>query len=132
MILAEDEETVKGMGDLAQYVLDKRIPIECCLLSNVHTGAVESLEKHPFKILYKNKFRVTINTDNCLMSDTSMTKEFLTAVQTFDLNLDDVEKITINAMKSAFIHHNDRIRLIYDVIKPGYLEMRNTLTSLKL
>ncbi|KAA0252754.1 MAG: adenosine deaminase, partial [Chlorobiota bacterium] len=82
--------------------------------------------------LYKNKFRVTVNTDNCLMSDTTMTKEFVTAVQTFDLNLDDVEKITINAMKSAFIHHNDRIRLIYDVIKPGYLEMRNTLTSLKL
>jgi adenosine deaminase len=132
MTIGDDGETVTGLGDLAQYVLDKRIPIECCLLSNVHTGAVESLEKHPFKILYKNKFRVTINTDNCLMSDTSMTKEFVTAVQTFDLNLDDVEKITINAMKSAFIHHTERIKLIYDVIKPGFLNMRNKLTSLQL
>ena len=74
-IAVADGKVVK-LGDLAQYVLDKRIPLEICLLSNVHTGATPSLEQHPFKILYREKFRVTLNTDNRLMSDTTMTKEF--------------------------------------------------------
>ena len=63
------------LGDLAQYVLDKRIPLEICLISNVHTGATPSLAEHPFKIFYQEKFRVTLNTDNRLMSDTTMTRE---------------------------------------------------------
>lgn len=66
-IAVADGRAVK-LGDLAQYVLDKRIPLEICLLSNVHTGATPSLEQHPFKILYQEKFRVTLNTDNRLMS----------------------------------------------------------------
>lgn len=122
---------VAGLGDLAQYILDKRIPIEVCLLSNVHTGAIDKIENHPFGQLYKLKFRVTINTDDRLMSDTTMTKEFLTAIEYFNLNLDDVEKITINAMKSAFINHNERLKYIYDVIKPGYQAMREKLLSLR-
>ena len=72
-IAISDGRAVK-LGDLAQYVLDKRIPLEICLISNVHTGAAPSLEQHPFKILYQEKFRVTLNTDNRLMSDTSMSK----------------------------------------------------------
>ncbi|HXY03728.1 MAG TPA: adenosine deaminase, partial [Terriglobales bacterium] len=74
-IAVEDGRAVK-LGDLAQYVLDKRIPLEICLISNVHTGAAPSLAEHPFKIFYREKFRVTLNTDNRLMSDTSMSKEF--------------------------------------------------------
>src|SRR6266404_5965022 len=74
-IAVADGKAVK-LGDLAQYVLDKRIPLEICLLSNVHTGAARSLAEHPFKILYQEKFRVTLNTDNRLMSSTSMTQEF--------------------------------------------------------
>src|SRR5271165_5208718 len=115
-----------NLGDLAQYVLDKRIPLEICLISNVHTGATPSLAEHPFKILYQEKFRVTLNTDNRLMSDTSMTREFEAAADTFGLTLDDFEKITINAMKSAFLPYDQRCRFIYSVIKPGYAKIRDT------
>lgn len=116
------------LGDLAQYVLDKRIPLEICLISNVHTGATPSLAEHPFRILYQEKFRVTLNTDNRLMSDTTMTKEFEAAATTFGLSLDDFEKITINAMKSAFLPYDQRIRFIYSVIKPGYAKIRQQVT----
>ena len=112
------------MGYLAQYILDKRIPLEICLSSNVDTGAAESLDKHPFGIYYRYNFRVTLNTDDRLMSDTTMTKEFKLAHEVFELGIDDLEKVTINSMKSAFIPHNRRIQLIYDVIKPGYAEAR--------
>ncbi|HEV2351492.1 MAG TPA: adenosine deaminase [Terriglobia bacterium] len=122
-IAVADGKVVK-LGDLAQYVLDKRIPLEICLNSNVHTGATASLAQHPFKILYAEKFRVTLNTDNRLMSNTTMTREFQSAAETYGLTLDDFEKITINAMKSAFIPYHKRIQLIYDVIKPGYAQAR--------
>jgi adenosine deaminase len=127
-IAVADGRAVK-LGDLAQYVLDKRIPLEVCLLSNVHTGATPSLAQHPFKILYKEKFRVTLNTDNRLMSDTSMTKEFDAAAETFGLTLDDFEKITINAMKSAFLPYGQRIDLIYNTLKPAYAKLRAVLAN---
>jgi adenosine deaminase len=116
-------------GDLAQYVLDKRIPLEVCLISNIHTGAAKSLAEHPFKILYQAKFRVTLNTDNRLMSDTSMSKEFAAAADTFSLGLDDFEKLTINAMKSAFLPYEQRIDFIYSAIKPGYAKIRSSLAA---
>ncbi|MEW5976715.1 MAG: adenosine deaminase [Acidobacteriota bacterium] len=115
------------LGDLAQYVLDKRIPLEVCLSSNVHTGATPSLADHPFRILFQEKFRVTLNTDNTLMSQTNMSREFELAARTFGLTLDDLEKITINAMKSAFIPYGRRCELIFNVIKPGYAELRHRL-----
>src|SRR5690242_5662937 len=118
--IAVSEGKVVKLGDLAQYVLDKRIPLEICLNSNVHTGATPSLAQHPFKVLYAEKFRVTLNTDNRLMSNTTMTKEFQSAADYYGLTLSDFEKLTINAMKSAFIPYRQRIALIYDVIKPGY------------
>ena len=124
----KDGNVVK-FGDLAQYILDKRIPLEICLLSNVHTGAVDKIENHPFGILYKEKFRVTINTDDRLMSDTTMTKEFLTAIEHFNLNLEDFEKITLNSMKSAFIPYKERLHYIYNVIKPGYQVIKDKLFS---
>jgi adenosine deaminase len=118
-----------SLGDLAQYVLDKRIPLELCLISNVHTGAAPSLEQHPFKILFQEKFRVTLNTDNRLMSDTSMTKEFEAASQAFGLTIDDFEKISINAMKSAFLPYHQRCELIYQTLKPRYAEIRKSLAK---
>jgi adenosine deaminase len=131
--LIEDIAVVDGkavkLGDLAQYVLDKRIPLEICLLSNVHTGATPSLQEHPFRIFYQEKFRVTLNTDNRLMSSTTMTQEFEAAAITFGLTVDDFEKITINAMKSAFLPYNQRIDFIYSVIKPGYAEIRKSLSA---
>jgi adenosine deaminase len=122
-----DPGRIASMGYLAQYILDKRIPLEICLTSNVDTGAVDAVKKHPFGIYYKYKFRVTLNTDDRLMSDTTMTKEFALAHEIFGLNLDDVEKITINAMKSAFVPYNRRLQMIYDVIKPGYAKARAAL-----
>jgi adenosine deaminase len=128
-IAVADGKTVK-LGDLAQYVLDKRIPLEICLLSNVHTGAARSLAEHPFKVLYQEKFRVTLNTDNRLMSDTTMSKEFEAARDAFGLSIEDFEKITINAMKSAFLPYHQRCDFIYSVIKPGYAKVRsNSLSS---
>lgn len=129
-IAVADGRAVK-LGDLAQYVLDKRIPLELCLLSNVHTGAAPSLDQHPFKILYQEKFRVTLNTDNRLMSDTCMTKEFEAAAKTFGLTLDDFEKITVNAMKSAFLPYGQRCDLIYKTLKPGYAKARAALASVQ-
>jgi adenosine deaminase len=130
--MAVADGRVVKLGDLAQYVLDKRIPLEICLISNVHTGAARSLAEHPFGIFFKEKFRVTLNTDNRLMSDTSMSKEFEAARDTFGLTLDDFEKITINAMKSAFLPYDKRIDFIYSVIKPGYAKVRTSLTAKKV
>jgi adenosine deaminase len=128
--LIDDIAVVNGkaakLGNLAQYVLDKRIPLEICLISNVHTGATPSLGEHPFKILYQEKFRVTLNTDNRLMSSTSMTQEFEAAAETFGLSLDDFEKITVNAMKSAFLPYRQRCDFIYSIIKPGYARIRQS------
>ncbi len=126
-----DHHKIVKMGYLAQYVLDKRIPLEICLTSNVDTGAVKSLEEHPFGLLHKYKFRVTLNTDDRLMSATTMTKEFKIAQQVFKLTISDFEKLTINAMKSAFIPYNRRIKIIYDVIKPGYEKARRLLKRSK-
>ncbi len=115
-----DPTQIVKMGYLAQYILDKRIPLEICLTSNVDTGAIDRLERHPFGMYYRYGFRVTLNTDDRLMSDTTMTHELALAQRVFGLGLDDFEKITINAMKSAFAPYKERLRLIYDVIKPGY------------
>jgi adenosine deaminase len=118
-----DGKVVK-LGELAQYILDKRIPLEICLLSNVHTGATPSIAEHPFKMFYEKKFRTTLNTDNRLMSNTSLSNEFEVAAETFGLSLEDFEKLTINAMKSAFLPYDQRCDLIYSVLKPGYARAR--------
>jgi adenosine deaminase len=127
--LTDDMTIVDGkivkLGTLAQYILDRRIPLEMCLSSNVHTGAVRSMAEHPFRLYFERGFRVTINTDDRLMSDTSMTKEFGIAVAEFGLSVKDLEKITVNAMKSAFAHFDDRISLIYGRIKPGYAKAQS-------
>ena len=120
---------VVSMGTLAQYVLDKRIPLEICLTSNVHTGAVSSIDEHPFGIFYRYKFRVTLNTDDRLMSGITLTDEYVTAAEHFGLTLDELEKITINAMKSAFIPYKQRIAIIYNILKPGYVKAKKALTK---
>lgn len=108
------------LGVVANYVRDLRIPLELCPSSNVQTGAVPSLDKHPFDLLARLRFRVTVNTDNRLMSDTTMSKEMFKLAQTFGYGWSDLERFTINAMKSAFIPFPERLRLIDEVIKPGY------------
>ena len=131
-IVFDDNGDILSLGDLAQYILDKRIPLEICLLSNVHTGAVDKIENHPFIRLYNAKYRVFLNTDDRLMSNTTLTKEYIIASDLFDINLDDIEKLNLNAMKSAFIPHEERLHYIYNVIKPGYQKIREKLLSLKV
>ncbi len=119
-----EDGRITRMGSLASFVLDKRIPLEMCLTSNVGTGAVESYEAHPFPLFYRSKFRVFLCTDNRLMSGTSLSNELAIASQRYGLGINDIEKITINAMKSAFCHHDKKLDLIYNVIKKGYAEKR--------
>ncbi|MGN5235749.1 MULTISPECIES: adenosine deaminase [unclassified Rhodococcus (in: high G+C Gram-positive bacteria)] len=108
------------LGLLANYVRDKRIPLELCPSSNVQTGAVRTIEEHPFDLLARLRFRVTVNTDNRLMSDTTMTREMSRLVEAFGYGWSDLERFTINAMKSAFLPFDQRLELIDEVIKPGY------------
>jgi adenosine deaminase len=112
------------LGRLAAYVRDKRIPLELCPHSNVQTGAVASIAEHPIGLLAKLRFRVTVNTDNRLMSGTSMTHEMAALVDAFGYGLDDLQWFTVNAMKSAFLRFDQRLRIIDDVVKPGYAALR--------
>jgi adenosine deaminase len=118
---------IEKMGSLSHFIRDRRIPMEMCISSNVGTGAAKSYEDHPFNIFYRNNFRVFLSTDNRLMSDTSLGKEMELAATAFNLELNDLEKITLNAMKSAFVHHDEKIGIIYDIIKSGYADIRKTL-----
>jgi adenosine deaminase len=118
------EGKVIKLGSLAQYVLDNRIPIEVCLSSNVHTGATPSLDEHPFRVFMDQGFRVTLNTDNRLMSKTTQTDEYLLAVEHFGCSFADLEKISLNAMKSAFAHYDQRVEYIFDRIKAGFANLR--------
>jgi adenosine deaminase len=108
------------LGRLAAYVRDKRIPLEMCPTSNVHTGAAKSIADHPICLLARLRFRVTVNTDNRLMSGTSMSREFEQLVDACGYSLADLQWFTVNAMKSAFLPFDERLALINQVIKPGY------------
>jgi adenosine deaminase len=118
--ISVDAEGNATLGRLAAYVRDKRIPLELCPHSNVQTGAAASIAEHPIGLLTKLRFRVTVNTDNRLMSGTSMTHEMAALVEAFGYDLDDLQWFTVNAMKSAFLRFDERLRIINDVVKPGY------------
>ncbi len=120
-----DDITVEPGGDvrlgrLAGLVRDRRVPLEMCPTSNVHTGAAPSLERHPVDLLRRLRFRVTVNTDNRLMSNVTMSSEFAALSEAFGFGLDEMQWLTLNAIKSAFWPFDERLRLINDVIKPGY------------
>lgn len=108
------------LGQQASILRDKRIPLELCPSSNVQTGAVKSIADHPFDLLARTRFRVTVNTDNRLMSDTTMSREMHRLVEAFGYGWSDLERFTINAMKSAFIPFDERLAIIDEVIKPRY------------
>lgn len=111
------------LGRLAAYVRDCRIPLEMCPTSNLQTGAVISLPLHPITLLKRLRFRVTLNTDNRLMSRTSASREAGVLAEQADWTIEDLRWVTINAMKSAFIPFDERLALIDDVIKAGYLPL---------
>jgi adenosine deaminase len=108
------------LGRLAAYVRDKRIPLEMCPSSNLQTSAALSIPLHPITLLRRLRFRVTLNTDNRLMSGTSMSREATLLRDEAGWTLEDLRWVTINAMKSAFIPFDERLGLIDEVIKPGY------------
>ena len=116
--VAGDDEV--RLGRLASYVRDKRIPLEMCASSNLQTGATESIAAHPIGLLARLRFRVTINTDNRLMSGTSMSREMALLSDAFGYDLADLRWFSVNAMKSAFLPFDERLAMIDDVIKPGY------------
>ncbi len=119
-----DDITAGGtLGRLAAYVRDKRIPLEMCPSSNVQTGAAESIAEHPIGVLRKRQFRVTVNTDNRLMSGTSMTREMSLLTAAFGYGWADLQWFTLNAMKSAFIPFDDRLEIINGQIKPAYARL---------
>jgi adenosine deaminase len=125
--IVDDIQIVDGiavLGGLAAYVRDNRVPLEMCPSSNVQTGVAESVAEHPIGLLRDLHFRVTVNTDNRLMSGTSMSLEFERLVEGFGYGLDDLQWFTINALKSAFIPFDERLELIEGVVKPGYAILR--------
>ncbi len=113
------------LGRLASYVRDRRVPLEMCPTSNIHTGGAPSIEEHPIELLRRLRFRVTVNTDNRLMSGVTLSSEFATLSSAFGFGLDEIEWLSINAMKSAFAPFDLRLRLITEVIKPGYAHLRS-------
>jgi len=112
------------LGRLAAYVRDRRVPLEMCPTSNVHTGAATSLAEHPIDLLRRLRFRVTVNTDNRLMSGITLSSEFAALSRTFRIGLDEMEWLTLNAMKSAFWPFDGRLRIINEQIKPGFATLR--------
>ncbi len=112
------------LGRLAAYIRDRRIPLEMCPTSNVQTGAVPSIAMHPIRLLRQLQFRVTVNTDNRLMSQVTLSSEFHRLAAEFGYGWSDVEWLTINAMKSAFASFDERLHLINTVIKPGFATAR--------
>jgi adenosine deaminase len=121
--IVDDIGPDNALGRLAAYVRDKRIPLELCPSSNVQTGAAASIREHPIGLLRDLRFRVTVNTDNRLMSGTCMTREMALLVQAFGYGWSELQWFTVNAMKSAFIPFGERLALINDVIKPAYAKL---------
>nr|WP_227462487.1 adenosine deaminase [Desertimonas flava] len=114
------EPGAEQLGRLAAYIRDTRIPLELCPTSNVNTGVCASIAEHPIGMLRRLRFRVTVNTDNRLMSDTSMSNEFAQLADAFGWGIDDFEWITINTVKSAFAPFPERLRIINALVKPRY------------
>jgi adenosine deaminase len=108
------------LGALASYVRDRRIPLELCPTSNLQTGAAKTYSEHPIGILAKLRFRVTLNTDNRLMSRTSMSNEMSECVKSFGWKFTDLQRVTVNALKSSFIPFEERLEIIEKVVKPAY------------
>jgi adenosine deaminase len=122
-ITVRDDGSVE-LGRLAAFVRDRRVPLEMCPTSNVHTGAARSIEEHPIDLLRRLRFRVTVNTDNRLMSGVSLSSEFAALDEAFGIGLGEMEWLTINALKSAFAPFDERLRLISEIVKPGYARLR--------
>src|SRR5262249_45444599 len=121
--ITERHSDAPRLGPLAAYVPGKPVPPERCPRSNLQTRAAKAIPAHPLRPLRRLRFRVTVNTDNRLMSDTSLSGEFAKLVEAFGYGWDDLQWFTVNAMKSAFIGFDERLELINGVIKPGFARL---------
>ncbi len=126
-IAVRDDGSVE-LGRLATFVRDRRIPLEMCPTSNIHTGAAASIHDHPFDLLRRLRYRVTVNTDNRLMSNVTLSGEFKVLDEAFGIGLGEMEWLTINAMKSGFAAFDERLRIIGEIVKPGYARLRSRET----
>ncbi len=104
-------------GDLLNYVNDRRIPLEMCIKSNIQTKAVESYDTHPFRFYFDYGLRVTLNTDNRLMSQTTLTDEYMIAVEKYHFTGDELKYLIVNSFKSAFIHLSEKVDMLKSVTK---------------
>lgn len=116
----------RRLGSLARLVRDLRIPLELCPSSNLQTGLATAIVDHPIDVLVRAGFRVTVNCDNRLMSRTTLSREFALLAEAFGYGLDDIERFTIDAAKSAFLDFDQRTALIEDQIIPGYTALRGS------
>ncbi|MFJ4366346.1 adenosine deaminase [Streptomyces chartreusis] len=115
------DDIVDGkLGRLASWVRDRRVALEMCPTSNLQTGAATSIADHPITALKDLGFRVTLNTDNRLVSGTTMTREMSLLVEEAGWTVEDLRTVTLNALKSAFIPFDERNALIEDVVLPAY------------
>ena len=104
-------------GDLLNYVNDHRIPLEICLKSNLHTKSVKKISEHPLAFYLDYGLRVTLNTDNRLISNTTLTDEYMLAINELNLNYMDIKNLIINGFKSAFLSYRDKVELINLALK---------------
>ncbi|MBD3235350.1 MAG: adenosine deaminase [Candidatus Eisenbacteria bacterium] len=103
-------------ADLMNYVNDHRIPLEICLTSNLQIGGIPSIGAHPLRQYFDAGLRVTLNTDNRLVSNTTVTDEFDRACRSFGLDIYDLRKILINGFKSAFLPYRQKVQLLSSAI----------------
>ncbi len=104
-------------GDLLNYMNDHRIPLEVCITSNVQTKAVPDLKNHPVKFYFNYGLRVTLNTDNRLISGTTLTDEYWLAVKEFGFTAPEIKHLILNGFKSAFLPHKKKVAMIKSVMK---------------
>ena len=119
-----DSDGRATLGRLASFIRDRRVPLEMCPTSNVNTGVCSSVAEHPIGLLTRLRFRVTVNTDNRLMSGVTLTSEMAALVDAFGYGWTEIEWFTINAMKSSFWPFDQRLKIINEQIKPKYASLR--------
>lgn len=120
--LVEDIAADGTLGELAGYVRDRRIALEVCPSSNLQTGICDTIAEHPFGLLARLRFRVTVSCDNRLMSRTTLSREFALLSEAFGYGLEDLRRFSLNAAKSAFLPWDRRLELI-DQVKNGFAEL---------
>ncbi|MEJ7583439.1 MAG: adenosine deaminase [Acidimicrobiales bacterium] len=129
--IVQGEDGIR-LGRLASFIRDRRVPLEMCPTSNIHTGICDTIAEHPIGLLKRLRFRVTVNTDNRLMSDVTLSGELAALVEAFGYGWDDLEWLTVNGMKSSFWPFDKRLRIINEKIKPGFAALKAQALGISL